>query len=69
MSYLRSEVKKFIDDGIERAEAWTFIEASDIDVSQNEFREVYREFLTEKNKTLRRPPPKSKKAPAKRRSR
>jgi hypothetical protein len=69
MSELRAEVQNFIDQGIERAEAWALIEASDIDVTQNEFREVFRELQAAKNTTVRRPPPKTKKAPKKRASR
>ena len=57
---LQNEVKKAIDTGLERAETWALIEASDIDVSINEFRKVFQELQAEKNLAIRSGKPKLK---------
>ena len=61
MADLKSEVQKAVDAGVERAEAWALIEASDINVTKNEFRQLYRELQRAKNLA-----PKKKAAPRKR---
>ena len=61
MEDLKSEVQKAVDAGVERAEAWALIEASDINVTKNEFRQLYRELQRAKSVA-----PKKKAAPRKR---
>ena len=61
MADLKSEVQKAVDAGVERAEAWALIEASDINVTKNEFRQLYRELQRPKSVA-----PKKKAAPRKR---